>query len=86
MCQPEDEIQFNHKPAEMLLTEKRRASAKMAKPKYNWDLLIFYTRYAITGVKSSTAPSRADPRGGLSSLPMVPTTTNLTDPPTPISS
>ena len=27
-----DEIQFNHKPAKMLLTEKRRESAKMAKP------------------------------------------------------
>ena len=27
-----DEIQFNHKPTKMLLTEKRRESAKMAKP------------------------------------------------------
>ena len=27
-----EEIQFNHKPAKMLLTEKRRESAKMAKP------------------------------------------------------
>ena len=28
----EEEIQFNHKPTKMLLTEKRRGSAKMAKP------------------------------------------------------
>ena len=27
-----DEMQFNHKPAKMLLAEKRRESAKMAKP------------------------------------------------------
>ena len=27
-----DEIQFNHKPAKMLLAEKRRDSAKMPKP------------------------------------------------------
>ena len=27
-----NEIQFNHKPAKMLLTEKRRESSKMAKP------------------------------------------------------
>ena len=27
-----EEIQFNQKPAEMLLTEKRRESAKKAKP------------------------------------------------------
>ena len=27
-----EEKQFNHKPAKMLLTEKRRESAKMAKP------------------------------------------------------
>ena len=27
-----EELQFNHKPAKMLLTEKRRESAKMAKP------------------------------------------------------
>ena len=27
-----EEIQFNHKPAKMLLTEKGRESAKMAKP------------------------------------------------------
>ena len=26
------EIQFNHKPAKILLTEKRKESAKMAKP------------------------------------------------------
>ena len=38
ICQPEervistDEMQFNHKPAKMLLTEKRSESAKMAKP------------------------------------------------------
>ena len=38
ICQPEErvisteEIQFNHKPAKMLLTEKRRESDKMAKP------------------------------------------------------
>ena len=29
---PTDEIEFNHKPAKMLLTEKRRESAKMAQP------------------------------------------------------
>ena len=27
-----EEIQFNHKPTKMLLTEKRKESAKMAKP------------------------------------------------------
>ena len=27
-----EEMQFNQKPAKMLLTEKRRESAKMAKP------------------------------------------------------
>ena len=27
-----EEIQFNHKPTKMLLAEKRRESAKMAKP------------------------------------------------------
>ena len=27
-----EEMQFNHKPAKMLLTEQRRESAKMAKP------------------------------------------------------
>ena len=27
-----EEIQFNRKPAKMLLTEKRRESTKMAKP------------------------------------------------------
>ena len=38
ICQPEErvisteEIQFNHKPTKMLLTEKSRESAKMAKP------------------------------------------------------
>ena len=38
ICQPEErvisteEIQFNHKPAKMLLAEERRESVKMAKP------------------------------------------------------
>ena len=51
----------------------------MAKSQIQYDLLIFCTRYA----SMSEYCSKNWPRGGLSSSPMVPTTTNLTAPATP---
>ena len=39
-----DEIQINHKPAEILLTKKGGSQQKWSNPKYNWDLLIVCTR------------------------------------------
>ena len=55
------EIQFNHNPAKMLLTEKEGGQPKWPNPKYNWDLLILCTGWASIWAMSNTAPSRADP-------------------------
>ena len=78
-----EEIQFNHKPAKMLLTEKRRESAKMAKPqvKLGSAHIVYYIGQYLSDVKHCSIQSW--PRGGLSSWPMMPTTRNLTAPPTP---
>ena len=79
-----DEIQFVHKPAKMLLIEKRRESAKMAKPQV-WlgsAHIAYQIGQYLSDVKHCYIQSW--PCGGLSSWPMVPITTNLTAPPTPI--
>ena len=67
----------------MLLTEKSE-SAKMAKPLIllGFAYIVYKIGQYLSEIKYCSIQSW--PRGGLSSLPMVPTTRNLTAPPTPL--
>ena len=78
-----DQIQFNHKPLKMLLPQQRE-SAKMAKPQIY--LGSAHSMHQISQYLSDIkyCSIQSWPHGGLSSLPMVPTTRNLTAPPTPL--
>ena len=75
-----DEIQFNHKPEKVLLTEKKKGVSQNGQT----PSIIGICSYCVLDMSEIKYCSiQSWPRGGLSSLPMVPTTRNLTAPPTP---
>ena len=64
----------------MLMAKKEGSQPKWPNPKYNWNLFILCTSIVYQYLSKII---QNWPSGGLSSLPMVPTTRNLTAPPTP---